>query len=229
MSVSTSPPPRKWRILLADQGTAAAQMAMDVQLAQQAEAVIRFFRWRRPAVSLGFKQRPPAWTNPASLARQGIDVVERPTGGGMAIHGSDVSFSVVAPYDQRLSLEALLEGVGEALQEGVKQLGVQAAWSQKAASRGRIEYCLIEESPYALMVQGRKLCGLAVRRYPLGWLVQGSLLARELPVVFGQAMPADVLAAFRSRAVSLEQAAGGAVDEVALIGAFTGAWRRAWE
>jgi lipoate-protein ligase A len=202
-------------------------MAMDADLAQQAGAVIRFFRWQRPSVSVGFKQRLPAWVQHAGV--HGIDVVERPTGGGVAVHGADLSFSVVAPHDPQVPLDVLLESIAQALQGAMAQLGVLTSWTHDVESRKRIEYCLTDKSPYALMVGGRKLCGLAVRRYPASWLVQGSMLVRELPRAFAKAMPAEVLASFQSRAISLEEAAGRAVTDAELVGALTGAWRTIWE
>lgn len=227
MSALTSRPPRKWRILLADQPSAEAQMALDVDLAQQAGAVIRLFRWQRPSVSVGFKQHPPAWVQHAGA--HGIELVERPTAGGVAVHGSDLSFSVVAPHDPEVPLDALLQSIAEALQGAMTELGVLTSWTHDAESRKRIEYCLTATSPYALMVGSRKLCGLAVRRYPASWLVQGSMLVRELPKAFTRAMPPEVLASFQSRAISLEQAAGRAIGEQELVGALTGAWRKAWQ
>ncbi len=219
-----------WQMMVADQDSAAAQMAMDEALARTARATFRLFRWKRPAVSLGFKQPPPAWVEPGALAGQGIEVVERPTGGGIAIHGSDLSCSVVVPQEPRRALASLMEGVCEALAQGVRELGVEVEWvpdTHPRHSRG-LAYCLTEPSPYALMVAQRKLCGLAIRRYQTSWLIQGSLLVGALPAVFAQVMPAEVSGAFQARAITLEEAAGRLVCEEDLSTALIGAWRRTW-
>lgn len=229
MSVLASLPRlESWQILVADKETAAAQMAMDEALARTARATFRLFRWQRPAVSLGFKQPPPAWVEPGALAGQGIEVVERPTGGGIAVHGSDLSCSVVVPQEPRRALASLMEGVCEALTEGVRELGVSVEWTRDAQQPSRIAYCLTEPSPYALMVAGRKLCGLAVRRYQASWLIQGSLLVGALPAVFAQVMPAEVFGAFQARAITLEEAAGRLIRDEDLVTALIGAWRRTW-
>ena len=260
-----------WQIVVADQDSAAAQMAMDEALARAARATFRLFRWQRPAVSLGFKQRPPAWVEPGALARHGIEVVERPTGGGIAFHGSDLSCSVVVPQEPRRALASLMEGVCEALAQGVRELGVEEVeWAAGDAGAGRsptasgtpigdpafggvpasvagpaaprqpdhtaewfskerrMIYCLTQESPYALMVAQRKLCGLAIRRYQTSWLIQGSLLVGALPAAFAQVMPAEVSGAFQARAITLEEAAGRLVCEEDLLTAMIGAWRRTW-
>ena len=217
-----------WQIVVADQDSAAAQMAMDEALARAARATFRLFRWKRPAVSLGFKQRPPAWVEPEALARHGIEVVERPTGGGIAVHGSDLSCSVVVPQEPRRTLAFLMEGVCEALAQGVRELGVPVEWAPDAQPPSRLAYCLTEPSPYALMVAQRKLCGLAIRRYQTSWLVQGSLLVGALPAAFAPVMPAEVFGAFQARAITLEEAAGRLVCEEDLLTALIGAWWRTW-
>ena len=220
-----------WQIVVADQDSAAAQMAMDEALARVARATFRLFRWQRPAVSLGFKQRPPAWVEPGALARHGIEVVERPTGGGIAFHGSDLSYSVVVPRQQSMPLAELMAGIAQVLSEAVSRFNIEAEWVGgdvgPRQSRG-IAYCLTEPSPYALMVAGRKLCGLAIRRYQTSWLIQGSLLVGALPAAFAQVMPAEVFEAFQARAITLQEAASRTITDEELIAALVQAWRTTW-
>lgn len=206
-----------------DGETAAEQMAIDERLAAAAQPNLRLFRWNRPAISLGLKQTPPPWVNVSALSARGIDVVRRPTGGGIALHGSDLSCSVVAPMAQ-VALGVLMDGVASSLCRGVRTLGVRAVWEREAASAARITYCLTERSPYALMVDGRKLGGLAIRRTPVSWLIQGSLLVRALPPVFRLVMPEPVRRAFEARAVSLEEACGDIVEDATLNHAFVEAF-----
>jgi len=252
------------QIVVDSRDSAAKQMAMDEALARTARATFRLFRWQRPAVSLGFKQPPPAWVEPGALAGHGIEVVERPTGGGIAIHGSDLSFSVVVPRQQSMPLAELMAGIAQVLSEAVSRFdieaelvggdagagapaaraqfpsgGVREAAAPETSTDGgvaqaagpatrRIVYCLTQESPYALMIERRKLCGLAVRRYQASWLIQGSLLVSALPAAFAQVMPAEVFEAFQARAITLEEAAGRLIDEEELLTELIGAWRQTW-
>jgi lipoate-protein ligase A len=213
-----------WAVHWLDGETAAEQMAIDERLAAAARPTLRLFRWNRPAISLGLKQAPPPWVNVSALSAHGIDVVRRPTGGGIALHGSDVSCSVVAPLMPGRRIGVLMDGVASLLCRGLRALGVRAAWERETASAARITYCLTERSPYALMVDGRKLGGLAIRRTPVSWLIQGSLLVRALPEVFGRVMPMEVRAAFQSKAISLEEAIGHRVDEDAVLTQLMDAW-----
>lgn len=196
-----------------DAETAREQMALDERLASETAQTVRCFRWRRPAVSLGWKQPRPDWVAAQRLHAHGIEVVERPTGGGVALHGSDLSWSVVSSLAHSPSLAQLLEEVAAHLVQGVERCGVAVAWRCEAASRGRLAYCLTQESAYALMIGSRKLGGLAIRRYRKSWLIQGSVLVRPLPEVFDRVMPEQVRTAFQTRAVSLEEAARYPIDE----------------
>ena len=218
-----------WQILMAEQESAREQMAMDERLAQQARPTFRLFRWHTPAISLGFKQPIPDWVDRARLASHRLELVERPTGGGIAVHGSDLSCSVVVPRHSSLSLRALMELVCECLTNGVRTFGIDVEWRREVEQPSRITYCLTEDSPYALMVGDRKLCGLAIRRYQASWLIQGSMLVRELPDVFRPVMPAVVSEAFQTRAIALEEVVGRAVADEELIASMILAWRTTWE
>src|SRR3989338_8978996 len=99
---------------LADHARSAAEhMALDEGLALQAEPSVRVFTWSPPAISLGFKQQPPGWLEETRWRNAGLELVERPTGGGIAFHGSDVSISVVAPLRPGVSPHALVSAVCE--------------------------------------------------------------------------------------------------------------------
>ena len=214
-----------WRIVRMDGETAREQMAIDEDLAREAQPMLRLFRWSRPALSLGFKQPMPAWMDRESLASHGVEVVERPTGGGIAVHGSDLSCSVVVPQEAGVTLRALMQTVCEALASAVQSFGVECRWLNDGVASQRIDYCLTEESPYAIMLGERKLCGLALRRYPASWLVQGSLLVRNLPAVFARVMPREVSETLQARAVSLEEATGQPIADDELTARIMEAWR----
>ena len=218
-----------WRAIRLDGADAAEQMGIDDELARAAEPIVRLFRWHRPALSLGFRQDVPAWIDSRHLGASGIDLVERPTGGGIAVHGSDLSCAIVVPQSVELRLAMLMALVSSRFREALGKLGVAACCigdSLDAGSRpvGRIQYCLTQPSPHALLAGSRKLCGFAVRRYPSSWLIQGSLLVRPLPPVFKRVMPTEVFAPFQERAVSLEEAAGRRIVDDELDGAIAKAW-----
>jgi len=215
-----------WELLVVDGETAATQMSIDERLAHAAHPTLRLFRWPTPAVSYGFRQQPPCWISRETLSAYGIDLVERPTGGGVAVHGSDLSCSVTMPATRSRSLHEAMRLVCQSLADAVSSFGVLVLWHGELERSRHIVYCLTEPSPYALTVRERKLCGLAARRYPVAWLIQASLLVSDLPRCFERVMPREVCEAFQTRAVSLEAAAQGRVAEDELIARIVQAWER---
>lgn len=217
-----------WEILAVDGASAAAQMAIDEALARVGRPVFRLFRWVTPSLSFGWRQPLPRWVDPPSLASHGVESVERPTGGGMAVHGSDLSYSIALPHRPGLRLHALLRRVCESLTCAVQAFGIFPRWCEEIERPRRIEHCLTDPSPYALMVAQQKLSGLAIRRYPASWLIQGSLLVGPIPTVFARLMPPMLYRACQTSAVALEAAVGRPVSDEELNEALIEAWQRTW-
>ena len=222
VSVGTDDP----RLVIHDEPTAAAQMAYDERLAWAGVPTLRLFRWSAPSISLGYRQRCPEWIDPLRFAAQGVEVVERPTGGGLAIHGTDVSCSLVMPRVSGVPLRDLMEGLCERWARVCRGWDLDVQWEIECSSARPVVYCLTEPSPYALTVAGRKLCGFAIRAYDATWLIQGSLLVRPLPEAIQGLMPRPVREDYEARAVCLEEAAGVPIDDADLTKRVMGAWER---
>ena len=120
-------------------------MARDVELARETLPTVRFFRWNPPAISLGLKQAPPDW-----LRKSGVAFVERPTGGGAAFHGSDVSVAVIVPRRLELPLSLLMAAVCDNATAMCRQFGAPARPVLNVPGTRRIAYCLAEASSYAV-------------------------------------------------------------------------------
>jgi lipoate-protein ligase A len=203
-------------------------MPIDVALAKRAEPAVRFFTWTPPGVSLGWKQPRPQWLNPDAWRSAGLALVERPTGGGLAVHGSDLSVAVVVPRRPDLPLTALMRTVCESAARLCRSYGAPAEPLLDCPGAGRITYCLTEMSSYAVMISGRKAAGFALRRYPESWLIQGSLLVRPVPGGLEQALPSPVRGAYAARAVPLSEAAGRPVRATAAAERWAGEWIWWW-
>jgi len=215
--------------LLRDGATSAhAQMALDERLAQDAVLTARVFQWRAPAISLGWKQPMPDWLDLSAWRARGLELVERPTGGGIALHGSDVSVSIVVPRDAALPLDTLMRMVCQSAVRLCASYGVDAA-ALDARGRHRIRYCLADPSPYAVCIEGRKVAGFALRRYPKSWLVQGSLLVRPLDAVLAQAIPQPDTEALAARATTLSEEAGMPVEESEVAARWLEGWVAWWD
>ncbi len=217
-----------WRIITELNGRSDAQMARDVELAQDVTPTLRLFTWNPPAMSYGWRQELPSWMNVAACRANGIELVERPTGGGIAFHGSDLSVSLVVPRALALPLESVMGAMCQASVRLCETYGVEATCALTSHEHARIMYCLTQPSPYAVFIDGRKVAGFALRRYPQTWLIQGSLLARPLPEALRRVLPDDVAAELDARAVSLEEAARSDVKEEHLAERWGHAWSAWW-
>ncbi len=201
-----------------------AHMQFDAQRAQAGRPLVRFFRWHPPAASLGWKQAMPEWLDAARVALARLDIVERPTGGGLAWHGSDVSCAVILPRGPSGRLHELMQAICETAAQACRAFGIAADVELEQQASGRVTVCLSEPSPYAVYAAGRKLAGFALRRYPQAWLIQGSLLVRPVAEELRAAMPPPVRAAWQARAISLCEAAGRPVEESEVIEAWAAHW-----
>jgi lipoate-protein ligase A len=219
----------EWNLLVDLARPTAEQMALDERLARQGSAAARFFTWSRTALSLGFKQPVPAWAAALRDAAHGVDVVERPTGGGMAFHGTDLSVAVVVPHAWSLGAGEALGAVCRSIAWLCESAGLEAVARLDAPAEGRVTYCLLETSPYAVTISDRKVGGFALRRYPESWLIQGSLLVRPLPQAFLDRLPVPVRAALADRAASLSEFAPEVLAERALARDWAKAWVSMWE
>ncbi len=161
-------------------------MAADVALAQsigegKSPATFRLFSWKPHAISIGYHQRLDVLDRQA-CARDGIQVVRRPTGGRAILHCDEITYSAIFPatsqlFDSRLLanyakitriLKASLEPFSISFDQNVE---VKTQQSYRAS-----ELCFAKVLSYELTVGGKKMVGSAQRRWPKVVLQHGSIL-----------------------------------------------------
>lgn len=205
--------------LRADPG--AAQMLCDERLlAGAAELTIRRYVWDPPAVSLGKFQELDDGARRV-LAAVGIDVVRRPSGGRLVLHGAgfEWSFAVVWPAGALpYGTQAPYRLVSAAMAGALTDLGV-AVDATREAPYTRSALCFASALRHDLLVAGDKTVAVAqaVRRGRA--LVHGSVLERRPPAVLVRAVEKACGEPWRGEGI----AGGGSVpDAVALWAAFVG-------
>jgi lipoate-protein ligase A len=218
-----------WRVQLDLHRPTREQMAYDEVLAAEALPTVRCFVWEPPAISFGWKQAPPEWLTTRAWQAAGWASVERPTGGGIAFHGSDVSISIIVPRGAVASLDSLMRTVCHQAARLCETYAAPAEALIDVTARGQVTHCLTELSPYAVLLQGRKVAGFALRRYPNSWLIQGSLLARPLPEQLVRGLPAMLQQALQTRAISLSEAAGTPLRAQDIASRWAQQWTQEWE
>ena len=224
-------PPQEWTYVSSGAQTGAFNMALDESAARalasgEGSPVLRLFRWRPWAVSLGYNQSA-ADIDAARCAAGGIDVVRRPTGGRAILHADELTYSIVMPAGRRSILQVYNE-ISTALVRGLAIYGVDVAL-QKSQPDFAKEYrsassvpCFASSARYEIEWRGRKLVGSAQRRFggPAGDVVlqHGSILCGDAHVRLADylASPLDgaretIRAALRAKTADLHMITGEAV------------------
>jgi lipoate-protein ligase A len=160
--------------------SAALNMAIDEALLDYATAPsVRFYRWHSPALSFGYFGK---FTDAADYA-SGRELIRRWTGGGIVLHGEDLTYALVIPaghlaFDESSAL--IYERVHHALSEALNATGERAALCERrsqvdSAVTDRRYSCFANPVRADVMIRGRKVAGAAQRRTRRGLLQQGSI------------------------------------------------------
>lgn len=166
----------------------ALQMALDEAIFLTTERpLLRVYRWGAPAVTFGYAQR-----HLEAYSRAGaLPCVRRWTGGGVVFHGNDVTLALAIPcghFRRPAEVYPFLHGL---LLEAVVEAMPGARLAGEDDCRKGVA-CFASPVPGDIMVEGRKVCGGALRSGSRGMLYQGSLHAE---------LSADAIARSLSREV----------------------------
>jgi len=217
-----------WHLLLDSLSRSGAEnMAIDQALLEEADrtgrAVLRLYRWDPPCLSFGRNEPALARYDRAAIARLGLDVVRRPTGGRAVWHEHEVTYAVVAPIAGFGSLRESYHGIHERLAAGLRALGVEATLASdhptaRPHDRPRPGACFSSPVGGEILAAGRKVIGSAQVRHGRAFLQHGSILldgsqdviraiSRQPSAVGGE----TTLAAVLGRSVSFEEVAAAVV------------------
>ena len=188
-----------------DVPVSAGHMAVDAAILESMggaglggdDAVLRFYRWPRPTLSLGYFQK--LGDRGLLDASASIDVVRRASGGGAIVHHHEWTYSLSLPdglFRDRLrgageATDWMYRGVHRIWCDAMRAIGVGGVVMHEDDPRqhrgcdagGGSEQCeaflcFHRRSQYDLILSGYKILGSAQRRGRGGRLQHGSLLWR---------------------------------------------------
>jgi lipoate-protein ligase A len=174
-----------WRLLISPPQGGPENMALDEALMARAlctgETVFRVYGWSVPTLSLGRNQRARGLYREDLLAKRGIGVVRRPTGGRALLHHREVTYSVTAPCPAEGALLSEYERINALLARALAALGapVVAAEPRARSSAPSAAPCFAEPARGELILEGRKLVGSAQWRDRGALLQHGSILLED--------------------------------------------------
>jgi len=145
-----------------------------------APPTLRMYSWNRAAISIGYFQSWRRTIAPEST----VPVVRRPTGGRAVPHGSDLTFSLVAPVAAiGKGVQESYQRVGAAVACALRTIGIpaQLCADNGAGRPGSTVNCFETPIKYEVLVQGRKVLGSAQARRGDAVLQQNSLMLAPPP------------------------------------------------
>lgn len=175
-----------------------------------APAVLRLFRFAPAGITLGRAQDPARELDLERLAADGVSWAVRPTGGRAIWHDEEWTFSLVTrlgPGGWAADPHAAYERTGRLLAASLTALGVPATLAPGSprgpgAPReraGAAPACFASSARHELLLEGRKLAGIAQRALHGALLQQGSVLLGDshLRLADYQRGPAEEIGARR--------------------------------
>src|SRR5437660_178669 len=174
-----------------DSRSAAMNMAIDEALLERAtEPTIRSYQWNHPALSFGYFGRY------ADAADETRDMVRRWTGGGIVLHGNDLTYAIVIPAGNAAFSESsisIYEKVHRELRaalsvngQDVELVPVAALYERRNQTESAVtdrrynkNSCFANPVRADVMLNGHKIAGAAQRRTRRGLLQQGSIQGVE--------------------------------------------------
>ena len=177
--------PKEWRLITSGRGSAGWNMALDEALLGSFEEgerpILRLYGWE-PSLSLGRFSNLSSSIDLSTLATQQLPFVRRMTGGGILVHGDDLSYSLILP---RSLLQS--RGVKESYRHLCRflinlygKLGHRPAFAQELAmGSAPSNLCLAGSEPYDIIIAGRKMGGNA-QRYTSRTLFQHGTIPRSI-------------------------------------------------
>lgn len=177
---------KKWRLVISDRADGPTNMALDesLMLGAISAPTLRLYSWCPPCLSIGYSQRVTVDVDLEALARQGIGLVRRPSGGGAILHDQDITYCLVAPESHQAVSGSIVESyrkISGGLVAGLATLGLTCQVAQGETRGERSSACFEAPSAYELLAAGKKLVGSAQYRRDGMVLQHGSIPLSMVP------------------------------------------------
>lgn len=175
-----------WEIL--DTGLSSAQNNMDIdrellsKLSQRQQPLLHFYGWLTPSATYGHFAQPAHYLHPTSIEKLGLQLAKRPTGGGILLHLTDLTFSMLIPSSHpsfTVNTMDNYEFVNQIVANAIKKFTNRSATLLPSEPVSLDEacncFCMSKPTKYDVMLDGYKVSGGAQRRTRFGYLHQGTI------------------------------------------------------
>ena len=216
-----------WRLLWMDAQPSVFNMAADDSLlraqATAPQPTLRLYQWATRALSFGYFQDIPTLVDVDACMGAGIELIRRPTGGGVVVHDGSLTFTIVVPAGSReipAPEDAAYQRVGEIAVDAFRRLGVQTRTATEAPPDDDKlpNWCMLHAVRNDVLHGSRKVAGVSRRAIRQGALYQAYVFIDRPSSELLTVAPSTPIAQHVDRtAASLSEAAGRDLswDEVA--------------
>ena len=179
---------KEWELIVDKEPHAGSlNMAIDDYLFQslssEPQTYLRFYRWERPTVSLGYSQDIRKVVDVESCKKQGIDIVRRMTGGKLVLHHEEVTYSLCSSDEETFTsrLPDSYKLISQALIRGLEKMGLKPRLADappNSYARGTLP-CFSYPARNEIEVEGKKIVGSAQKRAGSKFIQHGSIPLEE--------------------------------------------------
>lgn len=181
---------KTWRLIENAAGPAAWNMAVDEMLlegfGENGMPILRLYGWDDASLSFGRFSKPMECVELEKVGRQKLSCVRRPSGGGVLVHGNDLSYALVLPR-RALGGKSVKESYAHLcsfLIRMYEKMGLKAHFARETgAERRHSDICLAAHEPYDILIDGKKMGGNAQRYTSRALLQHGTI-----PLAFDRAL-----------------------------------------
>jgi len=195
---------------------------LDWACQERSRLVFRTYAWERPTLSLGRSNPFPEGWDEDAIARAGIEVSRRPTGGNAVLHVEEATFALAAslPGPWRLTPRGFANGAAGALAEALRSCGLEGATltEERVSAADRGSLCFARSAPGEVLARGYKVAGIASRFDRGGALCHASvpLTARSRDIARFRSGENRDQAALERNARSVGELLGADQDAIAI-------------
>lgn len=164
-----------WRFIDSPTLGPKENMELDKSLLEAKEPTFRLYTWEKNSFSIGRSQDIEDIRDREKL---GSNWTKRLTGGGVLLHGFDLSYSITMPTKAlgSKSVKESYEYLCSFLLHFYKNLGLHVEYAKDTSlDLSKNEFCQVGFEPYDIICQGKKLGGNAQRRTKKMLLQHGSI------------------------------------------------------
>lgn len=148
------------------------------ELSSHTSPILHFYDWAGDSATYGHFVDPFRYFCMEGVARKGLSLARRPTGGGVIFHLWDMAFSVLVPATCSIFSFNTLENYAFVNQAVLRAVNLPMSLIPKDMpidSAQAARFCMARPTQYDVVWEGRKIAGAAQRRTKAGFLHQGTI------------------------------------------------------